>query len=340
MKTIDLRSDTVTRPTAAMREAIARASVGDDVYGEDPSVNHLQTVAAARLGKEAAILMPSGTMANQAAIRALTSHGDVVLAGAGSHVLRYESGAAAALSGVQIQTVGDDGLFDGEDVVAAIPPRDHHRAPVTLVTVENTHNAAGGRLFPFDRLRRVVDAARAHDLRLHLDGARLFNAVVATGIRAERWAADFDTVSICLSKGLGAPVGSLVCGSAEVIDAVHRVRKMFGGGMRQAGLLAAAGSHALDHHVDRLAEDHRNARRLGKGLTALGLEVTPPPETNMVFFHCPTARRLATAMSGRGVLVNLIDGRTLRAVTHLDVSGEDVEVGLQRIADALGEMRG
>jgi threonine aldolase len=333
MKTIDLRSDTVTRPTAAMREAIARAAVGDDVYGEDPSVNQLQAVAAARLGKEAAIFMPSGTMANQAAIRALTRHGDVLLAGAGAHLLRYESGAAAALSGVQIQTIGDDGLFDGEDVVGAIPPRDHHRAPVTLVTVENTHNAAGGRLFPFERLRRVVDAARTHGLRLHLDGARLFNAVVATGIPAERWTAGFDTVSVCLSKGLGAPVGSVVCGSAEVIDAVHRVRKMLGGGMRQAGILAAAGSYALEHHVERLGEDHRNARRLAEGLMDLELELVRPPETNMVFFHCPAPHRLATAMRARGILVNQIDERTLRAVTHLDVSREDVEVALERIAD-------
>jgi threonine aldolase len=333
MKTIDLRSDTVTRPTAAMREAIARAAVGDDVYGEDPSVNQLQAVAAARLGKEAAIFMPSGTMANQAAIRALTRHGDVLLAGAGAHLLRYESGAAAALSGVQIQTIGDDGLFDGEDVVGAIPPRDHHRAPVTLVTVENTHNAAGGRLFPFERLRRVVDAARTHGLRLHLDGARLFNAVVATGIPAERWTAGFDTVSVCLSKGLGAPVGSVVCGSAEVIDAVHRVRKMLGGGMRQAGILAAAGSYALEHHVERLGEDHRNARRLAEGLMDLELELVRPPETNLVFFHCPAPHRLATAMRARGILVNQIDERTLRAVTHLDVSREDVEVALERIAD-------
>ena len=334
MKTIDLRSDTVTRPTSAMRAAMASAEVGDDVYGEDPTVNRLEAIAAKRLGKERAIFMPSGTMANQAAIRALTRHGDVVLAGAGAHILRYESGAAAALSGVQIQTIGGDGLFDGADVAGAVTPGDHHYAPRVLVAVENTHNGSGGRVFPFDRVKDVAAAARAHGLRLHLDGARLFNAVVATGIPAADWAAPFDTVSFCLSKGLGAPVGSLVCGSAELIDRVHRIRKMFGGGMRQVGILAAAGMYALEHHVDRLAQDHDNARRFARGLERLGIEVDPPPETNMVLFRVPRPE-FTRALRTRDLLINPIAPGRYRAVTHLDVTQEDTDEALARIADAI-----
>src|SRR5690606_36718853 len=239
MKTIDLRSDTVTRPTQAMRAAMAAAEVGDDVYGEDPTVNALQEEAARLTGKEAALFVPSGTMANQAALRALTRHGDLVLATEGAHLERFESGAAAAISGVQVKTVGRDGTLDPDDVRRALTPRDHHFAPLTLVALENTHNTAGGRVFPLDLLRSVIDVAREHGLKLHLDGARLFNAAVASGVPVAEWARGFDTVTFCLSKGLGAPVGSVVCGSAEVIERVHRVRKMLGGGMRQAGILAA-----------------------------------------------------------------------------------------------------
>jgi threonine aldolase len=335
MKVIDLRSDTVTRPTAAMRAAMAAAEVGDDVYGEDPTVNRLQAEAAARLGMAAAIFVPSGTMANQAAIRALTRHGDVVLASTGCHLLRYESGGAAALSGVQIQTIGSAGIFTPEDVRGALPPHDHHYAPVTTMALENTHNGAGGRVWPFAQLRAVVDAARERGLRLHLDGARLWNAVVASRIPAPRWVEGFDSVSFCLSKGLGAPVGSLVCGSAELIDRVHRIRKMLGGGMRQAGVLAAAGLHALDHHVERLAEDHRHAHRLAEGLRALGLTVTPAPETNIVLFGGADVGRLWAALQTRRVLVNPVDRQTLRAVTHLDVTAEDIDDVLGRLGETL-----
>ena len=331
MTPIDLRSDTVTRPSAAMRAAMAAAEVGDDVYGEDPTVNRLEAEAAARLGMEAAIFVPSGTMANQSAIRALTRHGDVVVASAGCHLLRHESGGGAALAGVQIHTVGGAGLFTPEDVLAALPPNDHHYAPVTAVALENTHNGAGGRVWPFEQLRAVVDAARAHDLRLHLDGARLWNAVVASGIAADRWAAGFDSVSFCLSKGLGAPVGSLVCGSRALVERVHRIRKMLGGGMRQAGILAAAGLHALEHHVERLADDHRNARRLAEGLLALGLTVDPLPETNIVFFRGPDIGRLWQGLREREVLINPADRHTLRAVTHLDVSADDIDEALARL---------
>ena len=340
MTIIDLRSDTVTRPTAAMRRAMAEAEVGDDVYGEDPSVNRLQSMAAERLGKEAALLVPSGSMANQAALRCLTRHGDVVLAGEGAHLLRYESGAAAAISGVQVKTIGRGGLFDAADVHDGVHPLDHHYPPVTVVALENTHNAAGGRVFPFAQMQAIVAAARARGLRLHLDGARLFNAEVATGIPAERWAEPFDTVAFCLSKGLGAPVGSLVCGSKEVIERVHRIRKMLGGGMRQAGILAAAGIHALEHHVARLAEDHDNARRLAAGLRALGLEVDPPPETNMVMFRQPDTAAFLSALGARGVLLNAVADGRYRAVTHLDVAAGGIDEALRRIGVALEELRG
>jgi threonine aldolase len=335
MKTIDLRSDTVTLPTPAMRAAMANADVGDDVYGEDPTVNRLQGVAAERLGLAAAIFVPSGTMANQAAIRALTQAGDVVLGGAGCHLLRYESGAAAALSGVQVQTIGSGGFFTAEDLLAALPPHDHHYAPVTTVTIENTHNASGGRIFPFEQLRAIVAAVRERGLRLHLDGARLWNAVVASGIPAPRWVEGFDSVSFCLSKGLGAPVGSLVCGSVELVDRVHRIRKMLGGGMRQAGILAAAGLYALEHHVDRLADDHAHARRFAEGLASLGLEVDAP-QTNMILFRSPDVGRLWSALLERGVLVNPVDRRTFRAVTHLNITAEDIDDALGRIGEALG----
>jgi threonine aldolase len=334
MTTIDLRSDTVTRPSAAMRAAMAAAEVGDDVYGEDPTVNALQSAAARRLGKEAALFVPSGTMANQASIRALTRHGDLVLASEGAHIVRYESGAAAALSGVQVATIGSAGLFDADDVGRAITPADHHNAPTTLVAVENTQNASGGRVFPYERLQDIVRVARERGLALHLDGARLFNAEVATGIAAAAWAAPFDTATFCLSKGLGAPVGSLVCGTAETIERVHRIRKMLGGGMRQAGILAAAGLYALEHNVERLAEDHANAARLAAGLRDIGLVVEPFPETNIVIFTAPRAG-LSRALASRGVLMNEIAPGRLRAVTHLDVAAEHIDDALARIRGVL-----
>lgn len=337
MKSIDLRSDTVTRPSVAMRAAMAAAEVGDDVYGEDPTVNALQVAAAARVGKEAALFVPSGTMANQAAIRALTRHGDLVLASEGAHVLRYESGAAAALSGVQVATIGRDGLFDADDVRRAITPPDHHNPPTSLVTVENTQNAAGGRVFPWETLDGVVRVARERGLKLHLDGARLFNAEVASGIAAARWAAPFDTVAFCFSKGLGAPVGSVVCGSAQLVDRLHRIRKMLGGGMRQAGILAAAALHALEHNVSRLADDHANARRLADGLVGCGIQLIRPPETNIVLFAPPRGvERFGTALRAAGVLVNEMAPGRFRAVTHLDVSRDDVEDALTRIVRAVG----
>jgi threonine aldolase len=333
--TIDLRSDTVTKPTQAMREAIAHAEVGDDVYGEDPTTNQLQEVAAQRLGKEAALFVPSGTMANQIAVALHTRPGDVVLASQGAHLLLYESGGSAALSGVQITTLGRDGVFDADDLAGAIPHADPHLAPVGLVAIENTHNTAGGRIFPFETLRELGEAARAHEIPMHLDGARLFNASVASGIRPETWAEPFETVGFCLSKGLGAPVGSLLCGSRELIDRAVRVRKMLGGGMRQAGFLAAAGLHALEHHVERLAEDHANAEALARGLEKIGLPVDPQPETNLVLFRVEDTLGFLRETRSRELLVNPVAAGRFRAVTHLGVSRADVDDALGRIDEAL-----
>jgi threonine aldolase len=339
VRVLDLRSDTVTRPTPAMREAMARASVGDDVYGEDPTVNLLQEEAARRLGVETALFVPSGTMANQVALRTLSRHGDVVLAGAGAHLLVHESGAPAALSGLQVQTIGRDGLFDGADVRRSLTPDDAHYAPIRVVALENTHNRSGGRVFPLDQAKDVAAAARAAGLSIHLDGARIFNAEVATGTPAREWAQLADTVSFCLSKGLGAPVGSLVCGRRELARPLHRARKLLGGGMRQAGILAAAGLYALAHHVERLAEDHANARRLAAGLEEQGLRVDPAPETNMVMFEAEDAPALSRALRQRGVLINPIAPTRLRAVTHLDVGAADIDLAVGRVAEVVAASR-
>jgi threonine aldolase len=336
MRAIDLRSDTVTQPTPAMREAIAKAPVGDDVYGEDPTVDALQRRAAQLLGKEAALFVPSGSMGNQASLRTLTRPGDVVLASENAHLLRYEAGAPAALWGVHVETIGREGLFDARDVrQAVVPSQDAHVAPTRVLAFENTHNAAGGRIFPLDALRDAASAARELGLLLHLDGARLFNAVVATGVPAAVWAEPFDTVSFCLSKGLGAPVGSLVCGSRAQIREVHRARKLLGGAMRQAGILAAAGLYALDHHIERLAADHANAVRFADGLAALGIAVRPAPETNMVMFEVADAAAFARGLSERALRINPVAPGRFRAVTHLDVTETDIDEALDRIADIL-----
>jgi threonine aldolase len=256
-------------------------------------------------------------------------------------VLQYEAGAAAALSGLQIQTIGRGGLFDGGDVAAAIAPDELHHAPTRVVAVENTHTRGGGRVFPLEQIAGIAEVAKQHGLGLHLDGARLWNAVVATGIPAARWAAPFDTTTFCLSKGLGAPVGSVVCGSARLIGRVLRARKMLGGGMRQAGILAAAGIFALEHHVERLAQDHQGARRLASGLERLGCRPSPPPETNMVFFELPRGANPAVfsrATSRRELLVDEITPGRFRAVTHLDVTEADVEEALGRFEEALKEV--
>jgi threonine aldolase len=340
VKIVDLRSDTVTLPTAAMREAMASAELGDDVYGEDPTVRRLEARTAELLGKESALFFPSGTMANQASLHTLARPGDLVAAATGAHVLKYESGAAAALAGVQIRELGSGGRFDADDVRAALPPPDPHFAPLTVVAVENTHNDAGGRIFPYGALAPLAELASERGLRLHLDGARLWNAAVASGIAPDRWAAPFDTVSVCLSKGLGAPAGSLVASSGALRERLRRVRKMLGGGMRQAGVLAAAGLHALEHHALRLREDHANAARLAAGLEALGLRVEGRPETNIVMFHAEDPLALWRAAWEAGVRFNPPSGTRLRAVTHLDVDAADVERALDRLAACLPRRAG
>src|SRR4051812_26646987 len=267
---VDLRSDTVTKPSPAMREAMAKAAVGDDVYGEDPTVNALQERVAALLGKEAALYVPSGTMANQIALSIHTRPGDEVLVSQGAHCMVFESGAAGALSGVQFNVIGDKrGRFSAADVDANVSPDNHHFAPTTLVAVENTHNRGGGAICDQRELLAIAAVAKKRGLAYHLDGARIWNAHVATGMALAELAAPFDTVSVCLSKGLGAPVGSLRGGPKPLVHRAPRRRKMLGGGMRQAGIIAAAGLYALEHHLARLADDHANARRFAEPLARL-----------------------------------------------------------------------
>jgi threonine aldolase len=340
MKLIDLRSDTVTRPTPAMREAMARAEVGDDVYGEDPTVNLLQERVAALLGKEAALLVPSGTMANQVALGVLTRPGDEIVCDAGSHCVSFESGALAALWGVQARTISAErGLLDPAAVEALVrAPNDHH--PRTrVVEIENTHNRGGGAVYPLERVRAIAEVARRRGLDLHVDGARLWNACAASGVAPDAYAREATTVSVCLSKGLGAPAGSLVAGPRDLVREARRLRKRLGGGMRQAGVLAAAGLHALDHHLARLPEDHQNARRLADGLAAAGAVLLFPVETNLVFAAFPgrSAADLSARLAREGVLASPEGSRPdlLRLVTHLDVSPADVDEALRRVTRAL-----
>jgi threonine aldolase len=341
-KVIELRSDTLTKPGAEMRTAMAEAEVGDDVFGEDPTVNRLQAKAAELLGKEAAIFVCSGTMANQSAIRAQTQHGDEIIVDKNCHTFNYEAGGVAALSGVLVQTLeGQRGILKVQQIEDAIRPPDHHFAPTRLICLENTHNRGGGAIYPIEEIVRIHKLARQRGLSMHLDGARLFNACVASGVEARDYARYFDSVAFCLSKGLGCPVGSLVVGSAELIERVHRYRKMFGGGMRQVGILAAAGLYALDHHISRLKEDHDNAKRLATGLHGLeGVTVNPDEvETNIVIFDVGgtgrDAESVCEALRNQGVLTFAISKTRVRAVTHLDVSRDDIEEAIERIHQVL-----
>jgi threonine aldolase len=338
---IDLRSDTVTKPTPAMRQAMAEAEVGDDVFGEDPTVNALQEKVAALLGKEKALLVPSGTMANQLSIKAHTQPGDEVILEASAHPYNFEGGAGAALCGIQFFCLpGRRGILEASQVEEAVRPLDHHFPVSRLVCLENTHNRGGGSIYPLKKIADISHLAHSQGLMVHLDGARLWNASIATGIEPREYAQWADSVSVCLSKGLGAPVGSLVAGSAVFIDRVHRFRKMFGGGMRQAGILAAAGIYALDHHLERLAEDHRNAKRLALGLSDLpGVTANPDHvETNIVIFDVTpsgmTAPQVAGLMKDKGVLIHAFGKTQIRLVTHLGVLPEDVE----KVLEAFGKV--
>jgi len=334
---VDLRSDTVTKPSPQMRKAMAEAAVGDDVFGDDPTVNRLQEKIASLLGKEAAMYVASGTMANETAIRAQTQPGDEIIAHADSHIYHYESGAPAALSGCSMCLVGGErGLFHADDVRAALRPADSHFPQSALIVVENTHNRGGGSVWPIDRITAIRDVADEFRLKMHLDGARLMNACVATGRSPTEYTQYFDTVSICFSKGLGAPVGSAVAGSAETIHRAHRFRKMFGGGMRQAGIIAAGALYALEHHRRRLAEDHAGAKRLAEGIAPLkGIEIDPATvETNIVVFDVTgmPAAELVERLAAVGVLVLARDARTIRAVTNLNVTAAQIDETIEKFA--------
>jgi threonine aldolase len=324
---IDLRSDTVTRPSQSMRDAIAAAPVGDDQYGEDPTVNRLQQQIASMLGKEAALFVPSGTMANQIALRVLTRPGEDVIVSRESHAVWHEMGAGGANAGVQFSDVGARGVFTAEEMVAAIKPRGHVIYPPTaLVEVENTHNRAGGVIFPQDEIARICAAAKQHGLASFLDGARLWNVAVASKRTMADLAAPFDLVSVALSKGLGAPVGSVLAASRDVIASAVRHRRMLGGAMRQAGVLAAAGLYAIEHNIQRLADDHANARSIALRLAQCPkVELdTASVQTNILVFKlrdgAPDAASVVARARERGVLIFAFGPRTVRAVTHLDVT--------------------
>jgi threonine aldolase len=333
---VDLRSDTVTQPGPEMRWAMAAAEVGDDVFEEDPTVNSLQARAAELLNKEAALFVPSGTMSNLVAIKTHTNPGDEILLDGSGHSMLYELGGAAMYAGVltrQYRCV--DGVPDPEEIAGSLHGETLHTPRSSLIQIENTHNRAGGAVVPIEVARRIFEIAQEHGARVHVDGARLFNAAIASGTPAAEYAACSDSVTFCLSKGLGCPIGSLLCGSREFVDRARRVRKMLGGGMRQAGMLAGAGLYALDHNVQRLAEDHANARRLAAGI-AESVPMDPSdlsPPTNMVYFNTPfPAESLTGALtSEHNVRALAIEPHRVRLVTHLDVDAEDVERAIEAI---------
>jgi threonine aldolase len=333
---VDLRSDTVTRPTAAMREAMAWAEVGDDVYGEDPTVNALEEEVAALVGKEAALWVPTGVMANQIALWLHGKPGAEILAPRGAHCLAYESGAAAGLSGLQIRELGDaDGVVTAAELGDAIQPAQTHLATTAALVLENTHNRAGGRIL--QNADELVAVARARGLATHLDGARLWNAAAATGRSERELAAPFDTVSVCLSKGLGAPAGSLLCAPRALMARARYRRKMLGGGMRQVGILAAAGRFAIAQHRARLSHDHRRARMLAEMLGRFPLDVRPV-ETNIVAadLRSGSAAEVVDRARAAGVLIGSMGPKRIRAVTHLDVDDSSVELAAEQLAAVLG----
>ncbi len=338
---IDLRSDTVTRPSPAMRRAMAEAEVGDDVLGDDPTVRELEARTAALLGKEAALYVPSGTMANEVAVRVHTRPGDMLLLDVDAHIHRFETGAPAALSGVTCRTLpAERGVFTGEAVRVAAAETGMHFARPALVCIENTHNLGGGKVWPMARIAEVAAAARECGLRLHMDGARLWNAAAASGVPERAIAAHVDSVSVCFSKGLGAPVGSCLAGDSGFIERARRVRQQFGGGMRQAGIIAAGALYALDHNRSRLPEDHENARALARGLAGLpGVRIRPDDvETNLVYFEIEgrNAAEFAERARETGVAMLPAGPRTLRAVTSLEITRDDVDRAVEVLRSLLG----
>lgn len=336
---VDLRSDTVTRPTQAMRRAMAEAVVGDDVLGDDPTVQELERRLAALTGKEASLYVPSGTMGNQLAVACHTRPGDEVLLDLQSHIFLYEQAGIAALSGCLAHPVSiARGVIDPAVVRGAVRDSDIHVARVTLLCLENTHNCQGGAIVPLDAMRATADAAHACGMRVHLDGARLWNAAVESGVPLSEWAAPADSVMMCFSKGLGAPIGSILAGSAEFVRDARRLRKRWGGGMRQAGILAAACLHAIDHHVERMTEDHRRARRLADALRDVAAVRVNDPETNIVLVRLehPLLDRdeVLRALEARGVRLLAFGPRQLRAITHLDID----DAALERAIEVMGEV--
>jgi threonine aldolase len=336
MDLIDLRSDTVTKPTPGMRKAIAAAEVGDDVYGEDPTINVLQERVAALLGKEAAVWVPTGTMANQIALGSLAGMGDEIICDRNCHVINYEGGAISALWGVQSMVVdGPRGIFTAEAVKAVLrSTQSEHDPRQKAVAIENTHNRGGGSIWPLAQMEAVADVAHAAGLAVHLDGARIWNAHVATGVSLQKWCEKADTVSVCLSKGLGAPAGSLVATTRERIKGVRRLRKRVGGGLRQAGVLAAAGMYALDHHLQRLAEDHQSAKKLVAAVPF----AWHTPETNILLADVANAPALVEAARQEGVLLNAVSPTRIRAVTHLDFPISQVEEAAARLRKAAARL--
>lgn len=335
---IDLRSDTITRPSEGMRRAMYEAEVGDDVYGEDPTVNRLQERVASLLGTDAALFVPSGTMANQICLHMLTEPGDEVIVERDSHVFNYETGAAGVLSGIQMNPLeGENGLLRPEQVEAAIRPAADVLPRSSLVSVENTANKAGGVVYPLDRIHAIAEVARKHDLHLHLDGARLWNAAAAHEVNEETFVSPFDLAWVALSKGLGAPAGSVIVGSSNLIEAARRARKRFGGGMRQAGILAAAGLYALDHHHSHLQNDHAKADRLASGLAEIDAFSLDPAkvETNIIIFDVEegTAENVVETLNEHGVLLTPFGPSTIRATTHRDVTMDEIEEALAIIRE-------
>jgi len=341
---IDLRSDTVTRPTPQMRRAMAEAEVGDDVFGDDPTVNALEEFAASLLGKEAALFVPTGSMGNQVCLGVLTSPGDEVVCEAGAHFLHYEGGSIAAHLGLVARPVaGEAGVITADQVAPLLRAGNDHNPRTAVVAFENTHNSAGGRVFPIDEARAIAKVATENDVAVHLDGARLFNAQAATGTPAAEWAACSDTLTFCFSKGLGAPIGSMVCSTADNIVAARRIRKRLGGGMRQVGVIAAAARVALEDGVERLAEDHANARILAEGLAELHGDAVElgSVETNMVYLNLrpfnKTGPQVGEALRARGVLTLGAMTDSMRLVTHRDVSTDDVRSALKALIEVLTE---
>jgi threonine aldolase len=346
LRPIDLRSDTVTRPSAEMRRVMAEAPVGDDVYREDPTVNRLQEKVAALLGKEAALFVPSGTMGNQLCLHTLTRPGDEVIIHHDAHVLNYEAGSAAALSGIQLRTVsGILGMIDVPTMLGAIRAKGEHFATTRAVEMENTHNRCGGTIWPLEQMQALSTAARERGLLIHLDGARLWNASVASGVPLADYAATADSVSVCFSKGLGAPIGSAVVGSTDFVEEARVHRKRYGGAMRQVGILAAGAIYALDNNLERLVEDHENAAVIARFLHDVqGVDIAHPVQTNIVIADLRllglTAEQVVAALQARGVLCGVAAPAKVRFVTHLDVTRRQVEVAGEITSHVLSDLAG